>query len=115
MEFSRQIRRGVGAPRKTFPKRAYGPKRLQSSVEDAVRSENCEAIYRFRQFLGMSRDAFGALLGVSWWAVMYWEHGKGEPHKLAWASFCRVRANYRRKMKKIGKDLDGGPAMGKKL
>jgi hypothetical protein len=54
------------------------------------------------------------LMSVTETAIYYWEHGKFEPSKVVWASFCRVRQNYRRKMKRLGKDLDGGPVMGDK-
>jgi DNA-binding XRE family transcriptional regulator len=65
--------------------------------------------------MGLSRPALADLMCVSKQAIYYWEHGKFEPSKVVWASFCRVRANYRRKMKRQGKDIDGGPIMEGKL
>jgi DNA-binding transcriptional regulator YiaG len=115
MAFSREIARGVGAPGKKFGVINRSPKRLQSPVENAVRCDKCEDIYQFRKSLGFSRKVLGELIGVSWFAIYYWEHGKGKPHLVSWRAFLRVRANYKRKMKKIGKDLDGGPVMGGKL
>jgi hypothetical protein len=114
MQFSRETRRGVGAPRKTIAVTRVGPKRMQNSVENAVRSDKGEDIYHFRRAIGFGRRELGELLGVTWFPIYCWEHGKGQPSPLAWQAFCRVRANYRRKMKRLGKDLDGGPVMGDK-
>jgi hypothetical protein len=115
MEFSREIRRGVGAPKKHFIPRKGGEPRTLRSVDDVVRSQRGEEIFRFRKSMGMSRESLAGFMGVHVDSVVHWEFSENEPKNLAWASFLRVRASYKRKMKKICKDLDGGPAMGGKL
>jgi DNA-binding transcriptional regulator YiaG len=114
MEFSREIRRGVGAPRKHFiPRKASEPRTLRS-VDDVVRSQRGEEIFRFRKSMRMSRESLAGFMSVHVDSIVNWEFSQNEPKNLAWASFLRVRENYRRKMKRLGKDLDGGPVMGDK-
>jgi ribosome-binding protein aMBF1 (putative translation factor) len=115
MEFSRELRPPKGRPRKNFAQRQQRQKRLHTVVSDRVRGKLGEQIYEFRISLGLSRANLARLMTVTETAIYYWEHGKFEPSKVVWASFCRVRENYRRKMKRLGKDLDGGPVMGGKL
>jgi len=110
----RQLSKGPGRERKTFPLTIRTTRRAYSVVDNAVRSDKCEDIYRFRKAFGLSRPEFGRLLGVSWLAIYNWEHGKRDPQRLAWNAFLRVRTAYRRKMKRLGKDLDGGPVMEEK-
>jgi hypothetical protein len=81
-------------------------------VSQRIRRPRGQQIYEFRMFLGLTRSALAKLMYVSLPSVVLWELGKIEPKELAWRSFCRVRHNYRLKMKRFGKDLDGGPVMG---
>ena len=87
---------------------------MQTRVADAVRGRLGEQLYEFRISMAMTRCELAELMFVTPTAIYLWEHGKFEPSKVVWASFCRVRKNYRRKMKRLGKDLDGGPVMGDK-
>jgi DNA-binding XRE family transcriptional regulator len=111
MDLSRQVSRSVGAPPKTNLYSTSGCKTLRN-VDDMVRGVRGEAVYRFRRLMGWNRGELARLIGVDIDSVVHWEFGDNEPKRLAWQAFCRVRLNYRRKMKRLGKDLDGGPVMG---
>jgi hypothetical protein len=50
-------------------------------------------------------------LFVSAVSICYWEHGRIEPSRVTWAAFCRVKRNYQQRLRRQGKDLDGGPVM----
>lgn len=61
--------------------------------------------------MGFSRAELGRLMKVSEKSIYYWERGEFTPTPLAWAAFIRVRRNHVQKLKRQGKDLDGGPVM----
>lgn len=111
MEFSRDLKPPRGRPRINPAQRERREKRVQTLVADAVRGRLGEQLYEFRISTGMTRCELAGLMFVTSTAIYLWEHGKFEPSRVVWASFCRVRRNYRRKMKRFGKDLDGGPVM----
>jgi DNA-binding transcriptional regulator YiaG len=85
---------------------------IEKHVEDVIRSERGEQIYQLRKYMGLSRDRLAELMNVHVDSVVSWEFAKHEPNRLAWNSFLAVRRKLQRQMKKIGKELDGGPLMG---
>ncbi len=84
---------------------------MLANVADATRGKLGQQLYELRVSMGMTRCELAELMSVSSTAIYLWEHGRLEPSKVVWASFLRVRNSYRRKVKRFGKDLDGGPLM----
>jgi DNA-binding XRE family transcriptional regulator len=110
MEFDRQIeRQGTFTPpyrRKTS--RPYVP------VETRQPGPRGKEIYEFRKRLGWTRCFMAEKLFVSAVSICYWEHGRIEPSRVTWEAFCRVKRNYQQRLRRQGKDLDGGPVMEEK-
>lgn len=111
MAFSRDLKRPRGRPRINFAQRERREKRVLANVADATRGKLGQQLYELRVSMGMTRCELAELMSVSSTAIYLWEHGRLEPSKVVWASFLRVRNSYRRKVKRFGKDLDGGPLM----
>jgi hypothetical protein len=101
-----------GRPRVNFDVKTRRPPRIQRSPGDiTTRGPLAEEMYQFRTWCGWTKERFAELLLVSPKAIYYWEFGIHEPTRIVWASFVRVRKNYRQKLKKAGVDWDGGPLM----
>ena len=64
----------------------------------------------FRASVGLSAGRLARLMSVSGQSVYNWERGF-VPSAVVWAAFVRVRRNYKQKLRRQGKDLDGGPLM----
>jgi len=99
---TRQLTRRVGRP--TLYPHLREPSRLQCGVQIKV----------FRDSVGLSRARLARLMNVSEQSIINWERGTCPPVPALWANFVRVRRNYQQKLRRQGKDLDGGPLMGDK-
>lgn len=62
----------------------------------------------------MSRDRLADLMRVTSKTLYYWERGDFLPSRSLWAVFVRVRRNYQQKLRRQGRDVDGGPVMEEK-
>jgi DNA-binding transcriptional regulator YiaG len=107
----RELRASPGRPRTHFACNEREAKRVYVAVAHKERGLRGAQIYEFRASMGMSRRQLAREMHVTGQAIYLWEHGQFEPQELAWAAFLRVRENYHRRMKRAGKDLDGGPLM----
>jgi hypothetical protein len=114
MKFPRELSRPAHRPRQNFSVAERKAPRRYTAVSERIRGDLGQQIYDFRKFGGLTRVALAKKMFVSETSIFFWESGEFEPSRIAWASFSRVRQNYRRKMKKMGKDLDGGPLIGRK-
>lgn len=80
-------------------------------VGTRVRRPRGQEIFEFRSAMGLTRTELCRMMRVSLPSLVLWESGKFEPKELAWHSFKRVKRNWLQRIRRSGKDLDGGPAM----
>jgi DNA-binding XRE family transcriptional regulator len=96
---TRELVRRVGRP--TLYPHLREPSRLQRGAE----------IKAFRASVGLSAHRLARLMHVSGQSVYNWERGVSLPVTSLWVVFLRVKRNYKQKLRRQGKDLDGGPVM----
>jgi DNA-binding XRE family transcriptional regulator len=96
---NRELVRRVGRP--TLYPHLREPSRLQRGAE----------IKAFRASVGLSAHRLARLMHVSGQSVYNWERGVSLPVTSLWVVFLRVKRNYKQKLRRQGKDLDGGPVM----
>lgn len=99
----RELARRPGRP--TLYPHLREPSRLKCGAE----------IAEFRASVGLSRVRLARMMFVTEQSIINWERGYSVPVRPLWKTFVRVRRNYKQKLRRQGKDLDGGPVMGGKL
>ena len=96
---SRKLTRPVGRPR--LHPHLREPSRLLCGAQ----------IKEFRAAVDISQEGLARLMQVNSKSIYYWERGDFPPTDVMWAAFVRVRRNYQQKLRRQGKDLDGGPVI----
>ena len=93
--------------------RRLGRPRLYPHLRDPRHLPLASEIKEFRQSVGLSQFRLAQLMQIDEWTVYWWERGH-TPSRALWSVFVRVRRNYQQKLRRQGKELDGGPLMEEK-